>query len=139
MRYTNNQLNDIYDRTTGYCHICRKKLAFINYGRVGSRGAWEVEHSRAKAHGGTDRGNNLYPACISCNRSKGEGNTRTARKQHGHTRAPLSKEKRKNEKIKNAVAGGGLGAIIGSVFGPVGTIAGSIIGASVAHKKNPDS
>lgn len=36
-------LNAIYDRTSGYCHLCGKKLAFTNYARFGERGAWEIE------------------------------------------------------------------------------------------------
>ena len=79
MVFTDDQLDAIYDRTSGYCHICRKKLAFKNYGKLGQRGAWEVEHSRAQAKGGTDRLNNLYPACITCNRRKGTRTTRTLR------------------------------------------------------------
>jgi 5-methylcytosine-specific restriction endonuclease McrA len=47
------------------------KLAFTNYGKRGARAAWEVDHSRAKANGGTDHLNNLMPACIPCNREKG--------------------------------------------------------------------
>jgi hypothetical protein len=38
-------LNAIYDRTSGYCHIFHRKLVFTNYGIVGAKGAWEVEHS----------------------------------------------------------------------------------------------
>ena len=53
-------LNAIYDRTSGYCHICHRKLAFYNYGIVDAKGAWEVEHSRPRALGGTHDGNNKY-------------------------------------------------------------------------------
>ena len=70
-KFTDKKLNAIYDRSRGYCHICGKKLAFINYGNFGKRGAWEVDHSKPRVKGGTDHPNNLYPACISCNRSKG--------------------------------------------------------------------
>ena len=72
MGYSKEKLHEIYDRTTGYCHICHKKLAFKNYSSVGSRGAWEVEHSKPRAKGGSDNLKNLYPACIFCNRSKGK-------------------------------------------------------------------
>ena len=67
----------IYDRPSGYCHICGRKLSFQNYGIIDARGAWEVEHSIPWAFGGTDHLNNLYPACISCNRGKGTYSTRT--------------------------------------------------------------
>ena len=57
---TNDRLNLIYDKTHGCCHLCHKKLAFINYGIYGAKGAWHIEHSKAKANGGTDHLNNLY-------------------------------------------------------------------------------
>jgi len=79
MAYTEEELNDIYDKNDGYCHICGKKLAFTNYGIVGARGAWEVDHSVPRSRGGSNLMRNLLPACISCNRSKGDSSTRTAR------------------------------------------------------------
>ena len=87
-----DRLNEIYDSTAGRCHICRKKLSLRNYGLLGRRGAWEVDHSNPRARGGSDRLNNLRPACISCNRSKQHRTTRTARAWHGHSRAPRSRE-----------------------------------------------
>jgi hypothetical protein len=138
MAFSEEQLKNIYDRTSGYCHICRKKLAFKNYGCIGARGAWEVEHSRPKSRGGTNRLNNLYAACISCNRSKNNSSTRAARAANGNRKAPLSVSARKRAKTGNAVAGGVFGVIAGSVFGPVGAIIGGAIGAKLGHKKNPD-
>ncbi len=138
MAFTDDELNDIYERTSGYCHICGKKLAFTNHGRGGSRGAWEVEHSRPRAKGGTDRLSNLYPACITCNRAKGARNTRTARRHHGRTRAPLSVNRRKGAKKQNAVVGGILGGAVGSLLGPWGAAVGAAIGAKAGYDKNPD-
>jgi hypothetical protein len=138
MPYTEEQLNFIYDRTSGYCHICHKKLAFSNYGKKRARGAWEVEHSKPKVKGGTNRLNNLYAACISCNRDKGTATTRTARSRHGTKRAPLSIEKRNKAKTTNAAAGAVVGGVIGFVFGPLGAVAGAAIGAKLGHKQNPD-
>jgi len=138
MAFTSEQLNQIYDRTSGYCHICHKKLAFKNYGVFGARGAWEVEHSNPQAKGGTNRLNNLYPACITCNRSKGASSTRSVRAKNGKSRAPLSTGKRKEAKTQNAVAGGVAGATAGSIFGPAGALVGAVIGAHLGHKKNPD-
>lgn len=137
--YSNEQLNTIYDRTSGYCHLCHKKLAFKNYASCGQRGAWEVEHSRAKANGGSDRLTNLYAACISCNRSKSTSTTRSARIKNGKTRAPLSNTKRQQAKMEQAVASGMLGAAIGGIlFGPGGALIGSVAGAAKGHKLNPD-
>ena len=103
MKFDDETLDRIFHRTDGQCHICRKRLSFSNYGLVGKRGAWEVEHSRPRSKGGTNHRNNLYTACISCNRSKGNGTTASARAANGYRTAPLS-EKKKNE---NAWAGGG--------------------------------
>jgi len=138
MSRSEQELRKIYDRTSGYCHICHKKLAFKNYALHGERAAWEIEHSNPRAKGGTDGRNNLYAACIRCNRSKGANSTRAARSRHGKVRAPLSAKKRKTAKLVNAIAYGAAGAGAGSVFGPPGAVVGAIIGAHTGHKKNPD-
>lgn len=113
MSYTNDQLNDIFDRTSGYCHLCFTRLAFGNYGRLGARGAWEVEHSNPRANGGTNRLNNLYAACITCNRSKGLRATRMVRGRYGYRAAPYSTAKREALRARNAL----LGAILGYLAG----------------------
>lgn len=103
MRYTDEELTDIFDRTDGCCHLCFAQLAFSNYGRLGTRGAWEVEHSVPRAHGGTDGLNNLYAACIVCNRSKGMRATRVVRGWRGYTAAPFSTAKRGAVRSRNAL------------------------------------
>ncbi len=134
MGYSNERLNDIYDRTDGCCHICKKSLAFKNYGNLeGARGAWEVEHSVPRANGGTDRLSNLYAACIKCNREKGKRSTKSARAKHGHTAAPLSAAKKSKARAGNALAGGAIGGILGLVGGPVGALAGASLGALLGH------
>jgi 5-methylcytosine-specific restriction endonuclease McrA len=100
-----NRKREIYDRTGGYCHICGKKVYFTNYGKFGERGAWEVEHSNARANGGTDRLNNLYAACISCNRAKGVQSTQSARAPHGRTSAPPAAMVRRATKKKKKLIG----------------------------------
>ena len=77
--YSDEQLERIYDKTGGCCYHCGKKLAWKNYGSRGSRGAWEVDHSRPSSRGGTDHLNNLVPSCIPCNRSKGDMTSREFR------------------------------------------------------------
>ena len=66
-QYNPDRLERIYRRTDGRCHICRKKLSLVNYGRAGERGAWQIDHSRARVKGGSDHLNNLFPACIPSN------------------------------------------------------------------------
>ena len=138
MSYSEEQLDKIYHRSSGYCHLCHKKLARTNYAAFGSRGAWEVEHSRARVHGGGDHGNNLFAACIPCNRSKGIVTTVTARKWNGKERAPLTRSKRAKAKFENGVAGAVVGGIVGAIFGPPGALLGSAIGGYAASRKNPD-
>ena len=128
----------IFERTDGRCHICHKTLYFNNYGKKGSRGAWEIEHSNPRANGGTDRLNNLYAACIGCNRSKGTKSTQSARAKNGKTRAPRSRHK----KVEDAIQWGGLGALCGLLVPPpyklLITIAGAFIGANYGYKTEPD-
>lgn len=131
------RLQKIYLKTDGYCHICHRKLSFSNYGVHCAKGAWHVEHSKAKANGGSNHMNNLFAACIPCNIDKGTRHTKTARAHHGNTRAPYSKAKK--QKIKNGytAAGGVIGGLIGSVFGPIGTMVGAGIGAAIGNESSP--
>ncbi|MDF1822285.1 MAG: HNH endonuclease [Alcanivoracaceae bacterium] len=138
MRFDTKTKRTIYDRTRGYCHLCNKKLAFKNYGKSEGRAAWEIDHSNPKANGGTDRLNNLYAACISCNRSKKHSSTRTARAQNGRTRAPLSAEKRQKAVRGNTLVGALVGLLGGAVLGPAAAVAGAGIGAAVGKAIDPD-
>jgi len=138
MAYSTERLEDIFDRTSGYCHICGGKLAFCNYNFFGAKGAWEVEHSIPKCEGGTDRLNNLYAAHISCNRSKQAICTRRARAQYGRKKAPLSARKRAEAKSRNGSEGGVVGALLGSVAGPWGILIGAAIGGKKGYDRNPD-
>jgi len=99
-------LKIIFSRTDGCCHICGKKLCFSNYGKLEGRGKWEIEHSIPKSNRGSDHLNNLYAACITCNRSKGNKSTRIARASKGRTRAPYSTKKKEQIKNDNAISGG---------------------------------
>lgn len=139
MRYSDEKLERIFDRTSGYCHICCRKLAYCNYGIRGARGAWNVEHSIPRALGGTDHLNNLYASHIECNELKQTDCTRWSRRAHGRTRAPYSVAKRKEKRTDNAIRNGIIsGAAGGAVFGPAGAILGALLGAAVGYDENPD-
>lgn len=134
------RINKVYYKTDGYCHICHKKLSLSNYGKRGAKGAWHIEHSKAKANGGTDHLNNLFPACISCNEDKGVLHTRIVRAYNGQTRAPLSKKSKEAIKKSNrntgTVIGSGIGMILGGPIGGLfGGILGNVIGDSNSLKK----
>jgi len=139
MRFSEQQLEKIFLRTSGYCHICHKKLGMNNYAAEGKRGAWEVEHSNPQAKGGTHRLTNLYPACIRCNRTKGTKSSRSARAKHGKTRAPLSHHKRRKAKVTNAFKGALLGGVTG-IFIAI-DVAGAlvIVGVLIGYWRNPDA
>jgi 5-methylcytosine-specific restriction endonuclease McrA len=137
MPYTQVQLRQIYDRTDGYCHLCHCKLSINNYARPGQRGAWEVEHSRARAQGGTNHGNNLKPACIPCNRGKGTLTTRTVRGWNGLSKAPYSKVKKQALRRENTTAGGLIGATFGLVGGLPGAVIGAVVGALIGDSIKP--
>ena len=76
---TNEELSSaVWDKSGGRCGHCDKELVFANRKRIG-RGAWEVEHLRPQALGGTNHLNNLVAACWTCNVQKGTFSTRTHR------------------------------------------------------------
>ncbi len=139
MRYTDEQLNAIFKRTDGQCHICGVRLCFSNYGQFGRRGAWEVEHSKARSNGGSDRLCNLYAAHISCNREKGVITTRTARAWNGRTKAPLSMKKKEEIRSNNRLGWGTAGALSGAaVAGLPGLVVGAVIGAIFGNDVVPE-
>ena len=70
MGFDDEELSAVCDKTHGYCYYCGKRLSFVNYGRIGERGAWEVDHSVPKSRGGTSYHRNLVLACVDCNREK---------------------------------------------------------------------
>ncbi|HEY3357168.1 MAG TPA: HNH endonuclease signature motif containing protein [Polyangia bacterium] len=135
MRYSKERLAKIHASTNGRCHICHEAVALDRYGDT-----WEVDHSVARACGGTERLNNLRPAHIPCNRSKRDGSTRAARARHGYSRAPMSSEQQERKRASNTAKGAGIGGGVAGLLaaiagGPVGlaALAGAGIGALVGH------
>ncbi len=70
-RFSDEELAVVFEKTEGACRYCGKRLSWSNYGRVGARGAWEVDHSVPVSRGGTNYYRNLWPACVACNTDKG--------------------------------------------------------------------
>jgi len=138
--FDDTKLDKIFSKTDGNCHLCGKKLCYSNYGRLEGRGKWEVEHSVPKANGGTDNLNNLLPACVSCNRSKGKQSTRSARSKNGRTKAPYSADKKESIKKSNALGGGlvGFGLTALLTAHPVGLAIGVITGSLIGNSINPE-
>lgn len=138
-QYSSDDLRSILESTDGRCHLCAKRLHAENYAADGD-GGWEVDHSRPVANGGTDHGNNLRPACRTCNRSKGTRDAAAFRAEKGLKRPLLSKSARDKKRAKH----GAIGTVVGSVCwaaGPVagvfGTVLGALIGAAVDPGDEP--
>jgi 5-methylcytosine-specific restriction endonuclease McrA len=134
------RLDAIFRKTDGCCHICGAKLALSNYDNFGRKGAWEIEHSKPKAKGGTDHMNNLYPAHIACNRSKRHGSTRAARAQHGRKAAPLSLGKKAAIRRVNAGFGAAMAGAGAVLLGASAPLAAAVVlaGAVIGHRQEPD-
>lgn len=139
MLYTKQQLDAVYRQSSGYCHLCHKKLSRKNHGVHGARGAWHIDHSKPRSKGGTDHPNNLRAACIECNLDKSDRTTRTARRWNGKSRAPLGPDKRRQAKVDNGLAGAIAGGLAGAaVAGPFGALMGTLAGACLGSSQNPD-
>lgn len=65
-------INLVYDSTNGYCYYCGKRLSFYNYGVVGARGAWEIDHFIPYSRNGAHQLRNFVPACVDCNTQKSD-------------------------------------------------------------------
>jgi hypothetical protein len=138
MNRNTERLNAIYDKTDGYCHLCHRKFAFKNYGIRNAKGGWHIEHSIARANGGTDHLNNLYAACIPCNEDKGIQHTRSVRNRNGVTRAPHCRTKKQQIRESNSTVMGSIGLLIGSgLGGPVGAFIGAVIGSEIGKGMSP--
>ena len=137
MKYDDDKLNKIYDKTDGRCHICHKRISFTNYGVHGAKGAWHVDHSIPRAKGGSDHLNNLYPACIPCNLGKNKSSNRSVRSIYGNARAPYSRAKKEAIRERRTWDGVTIGGLIGMLGGPVGAFTGAIIGGFIANDSSP--
>lgn len=61
MAFDSDTLSSIYASTQGFCHRCRRKLAFSRFGCDDGRGAWDIDavrpHPKVLA---------LLPGCLRC-------------------------------------------------------------------------
>ena len=127
MCYLKHELQRIWKSTNGRCHLTGAALRLSDYGRT-----WEVDHSKPKAVGGSDHGNNLKP--VSANRAKQARSSRSVRREAGLTRAPLSAKAIERARTDNAVGGALGGAGVGALLGgPAGALFGALLGAVFGH------
>lgn len=147
MNVTTELKHAVYARSGGDCHICHEPVGPRSYGRLHSPRGWEIDHSVPRSKGGTDRLNNLYPAHIDCNRSKGAKSTRAARRAFGYSSAPMSLEQRaavRRIALATGITGGGLvGYWLGRQFDIsrearcLLLIGCSVAGGLIAHRMYP--
>ena len=81
----------------------------------------------------------LNAACIKCNRDKGRLTTRTVLGWNGHSKAPMSVERREAARAENTflgLVGGGLAGL--ALGGPVGLAIGIAAGGKFGNSLNPD-
>lgn len=140
MAYSEEQLDRVFRRTAGVCHICRQPLVRSAYGREPHvKGSWEVDHSKARSIGGADHPNNFYAAHPRCNRSKGRRSTRAARARYGYKRAPYSEEERRDNTASGALLGA---AMLATTVAPQARLAavviGMVIGGLAGRSWEPD-
>ena len=88
------------------------KVIYEELRQSGKKGAWQVEHSVPRSKGGPDHLNTLFAACVSCKLRQEQQDDSAARGWNGKRCAPLNREKRKQAKFDNGLAG----AIAGGYF-----------------------
>lgn len=94
MAFSDEIVEIVYDKFDGRCRYCGKQLAFGNYGVIGRRGAWQIDHSVSRSNGGTDHLNNLFPACVSCNQDKGATNGASYLRRRANNGQPVLVQKK---------------------------------------------
>jgi 5-methylcytosine-specific restriction endonuclease McrA len=72
MGFNDALINAVYDMTDGYCYYCGKRLSYHNYGRVGAKGAWEIDYFIPYSRNGAHQLRNFVPACVNCNTTKSD-------------------------------------------------------------------
>lgn len=137
MRTDAERRRRVLERSDGRCHLCGKRAAARNYGKVGARGAWEIDHDVPRSKGGTDHLNNLRAAHCSCNRAKGARSSRAARAKYGRTAAPMSAAQAEDARCKAGLASAALAVVLIGGAGPA--IAGivGVIAYCFGHDANP--
>lgn len=90
-------LNHIWRKTHGNCHLCRRPVDLDTYGFSSIFGAEAatVDHLIPQSMGGDDEIDNLLPAHLGCNASRGTGDiAHTRLRLAGNTAQPMSTDDR---------------------------------------------
>lgn len=130
MAFDSDTLTSIYASTQGFCHRCRRKLAFSRFGAEDARGAWDIDavspHPKVTA---------LLPSCLRCLQKAPARPTpmsapvppavdeRAAREpdepdaEAGESLTPVPAAER--PLADSALVGGAFGAMLGGLWGAV--------------------
>jgi hypothetical protein len=109
-------VRQIYGTTRGYCHCCRRKLAFVGYAQSTGRGAWDID---ARA---------LRPACCACLSCPMGPAPKVRRAPVLAAVEALSVPAVVGHGLRHTLLGGLLGAF---VLGPWGALLGGLLGAEI--------
>jgi hypothetical protein len=103
MAFGEQEKHSIISKTQGRCEYCDKKLSYENYGIRGAWGSWQIDHSKAKARGGQDHLNNLFPACVDCNSKKSDSSARRFREEMKPVRLDRRNDAIRRDVVSNSV------------------------------------
>ncbi len=107
-RYTDEQLERIFNKYCGKCFFCSCRLKFAAYGNRRHSKGWEVDHGNPSSKGGKHDARNWKLACWRCNSQKGN-KTSTEYRTYLKKQNAQTEELNAGEIIGAAVAvGGGL-------------------------------
>lgn len=121
MAFDRDTLHSIYSATHGYCHCCRRKLAFARFGADDGRGAWDIDatspHPKSTA---------LVPVCLGC-RPRAPARPAPA---PAPTPVPTDMSPRPDSATlsRGALIGGACGAVLGGLWG---ALLGGLVGATL--------
>jgi len=90
MKYTQEDLEIIAEKTGYDCHLCHKPIKFDAYGNYAHPDGWEVDHVRPRSKNGHNGYSNLRAAHTHCNRKKGNRSNRSIRSHFGVKGSPQS-------------------------------------------------
>lgn len=79
MSYSGQELDQVFKKANPYgigfvgsCVDCSRPIARYAHVIEFHLEAWQVEHAIPRSRGGTESITNLFPACVSCNQTKGD-------------------------------------------------------------------
>lgn len=121
--FDDDTLRSIYAATAGFCHRCRRKLAYMRFGCDDGRGAWDID-----AVCPAPRATALVPICRACRPH--------APLRPGRSPAPISPAPSDIHAPARDGAAVSTGALVGGAFGALlgglwGALLGGLVGATL--------